>query len=132
MFYIIRILEEKDSFPEKYKLDVEVVYKTENDSIPSDVVLESLMDLIKEEITEEKEYLCRGEDWRNFEISDSNFNNSDGVISYEIGFDKMIVGKYFVTKVQSLLNDFETVIYYNDEEIPVSVEKVLPMLRYLG
>ena len=132
---MIRIkLENTVEFPELYKLDMSIVYKVIDgiDEVPSEIVLETLGDLIVDTILEEKSRICKSIDVSDFTIEYDSYNDDDGVISFLVSTDRLIIGEYFVTEVQSLFNDYETNIYYDEEEYRIAIRSVEPMLRYIG
>lgn len=135
---MIRVFEDTE-FHEEYKLDIQVEYSildTEEgidiDAVPSELVLETLGETIEDEIIKNKEYICKNNQFKDFNITFSTFNSQDGVLMYEVETEFKIVGKYFTDKVASVLKHYKTIVYQDSRKISVVVEAVSPMLRYIG
>lgn len=130
---MITVLYESD-MSETYKLDVKIEYDivNPNGTISTDQVLEALAQTILDKIEENKTIICMDAAYDDFTIEPASYDTDDKVLSFNVGFDKKIVGKYFVEKVKQVLNTFETIIYYDGTEYKVTVRTVEPMLRYIG
>lgn len=134
---MITILEADSKFHEAYKLDIQIEYSIEDegiaiDAIPSKVVLETLGETIEEEIINNKMFICKDNQFKDFSIEYDNYNDRDGILTYTVETEFKIMGKYFVDKVVQVLDEYKTIVYHNNQEISVVVENVSPMLRYIG
>lgn len=117
-----------------YKLDISVEYEIvdviEND-VDVDVVLDAVGEYIENKIAENMDFICKGNKFRSFTINYTG-SQADNILTFEVVFDDLIIGKYFVNKVRSLLKQFSLDVEYKGEVFEVRVNKVLPMLRYIG
>ena len=130
----MKLFLESEKYTEQYKLDLEITYRITDFEIeiPSDEVLEALSQTILSEISTHKQKLCDGCDFSDFEIEYDFFNESDGILTYLVSTTKKILGMYFVGNLSRMFKDYETIVYYNDVEYHVTINSILPMLRYIG
>lgn len=129
-------LYEGDEDEEIYKLDIQVEYsivdKDADYVVDEGTVLDALGQIIEEKIADNKEYICRGNKFSNFDIEYTNCNEKSGILTFEIVFDFMIIGKYFIDKVEYLLRNYSANIEYKGTTIEVQVDSVFPMLRHIN
>ena len=129
-------LYEGDDKEEIYKLDIQVEYsivdKDADYVVDEGTVLDALGQLIEEKISDNKEYICRGNKFSDFDIQYTNCNDKAGVLTFEVVFDFMIIGKYFIDKVEYLLRNYSANIEYKGTTIEVQVDSVFPMLRHIN
>lgn len=125
-----------DNGEETYKLDIQVEYsivdKDADYVIDEGTVLDALGQLIEEKISNNKEYICRGNKFSDFNIEYTNCNDKAGILTFEVDFDFMIIGKYFIDKVEYLLKNYSANIDYKETVIEVQVDSVFPMLRHIN
>lgn len=121
---------------EMYKLDIQVLYSIIDGEAEYDVETGSLLDalgeLIEDKIRANKDYICKGNQFSDFDIEYTNCDEDDGVVSFEVDVDLKIIGKYFVDKVSYLLRNYSTTIDYKGKTVEIKVEQVFPVLRYIG
>lgn len=125
-----------DDREEIYKLDIQVEYsiidKDADYVVDEGTVLDALGQLIEEKISDNKEYICRGNKFSDFNIEYTNCNDKAGILTFEVDFDFMIIGKYFIDKVEYLLRNYSANIEYKGTTIEVQVDSVFPMLRHIN
>ena len=128
-------LNESD-LPELYKLDIQLHYDIINGEaehiVDEGSILDALGELIEEKIRANKEYICRGNQFNDFEIEYTNCDDEYGVVSFEVEVDFKIMGKYFTDKVKYLLRNYNTTVQYKGRTVEVEVEQVFPVLRYIS
>ena len=126
----------ENDFPELYKLDIQLHYDIVNGEaehiVDEGSILDALGELIEEKIRANKEYICRGNQFNDFEIEYTNCDDEYGVVSFEVEVDFKIVGKYFTDKVKYLLRNYNTTVQYKGRTVEVEVEQVFPVLRYIS
>jgi len=128
-------LNESD-LPELYKLDIQLHYDIINGEaehiVDEGSILDALGELVEEKIRANKEYICRGNQFNDFEIEYTNCDDEYGVVSFEVEVDFKIMGKYFTDKVKYLLRNYNTTVQYKGRTVEVEVEQVFPVLRYIS
>lgn len=123
-----------ESKQELYKLDMSLEYEIEGDieyEVDYDLVLNAVGEYIEDKINDNKDFICKDNSFRDFSVEFVS-SKADNIITFDVVFDKKIVGKYFVDKVATLLKLAILVVDYQGEDIEVRIKKVLPMLRYIG
>lgn len=129
---MIRIIEAKD-YPEIYKMDVRLAFDDEEiKELPLQTIYDEIAARLLDIIKKNKDTICDGNEFSDFKIDIANTDLQNGVITYEIKMEDKITGKYLVTEVSYLFKDIEVMVRYHNDNYPVRIRSIEPILRYIG